>query len=55
LSNLKLKQEIAFSHGNPTQDVQIIIAFTDKATAKFFITSLNKGLNQLVDYNAVER
>jgi hypothetical protein len=52
---LKLKQEIAASHGNPTQGVHIITAFIDKATAKFFISSFNTGLNQPVDYNAVER
>jgi len=40
---------------NPTQGVHIIIAFIDKATAKFFISSFNTRLNQPVDYNAVER
>lgn len=52
---LRLKQEIAASHGNPTQGVHIIIAFIDKTTAKFFISSFNTRSNQPVDYHAVER
>jgi hypothetical protein len=46
-------QEFDSSHGNPPQGVQIVTAFINKPTAKFFLSSFNTRLNRLAGYNTV--